>query len=275
MVWAFGPDGREFYTPGSESASMMQVTSNHALGQIGMRSWRSAKEVVAQFGPFLNPDSEYSPLDPYFLSWFRGCLQRVMFYGRSPFAFEGREIAAWALSLNTVLSRGTDAMAFVAKVAATHELHCVIEGTDRAWAAEMVNQAVAEGILRNMQPGTTIPLTCWAELRKLLLEDDSQPVVLSSSMGDDFPQLPDSWEPDRSEEKREESWGDLLVEEQFALGLAELLTEPPTGDWNPPLGPESLRGTRFRHELDYFDLIDNDTEKVRAALAVRPVKEDS
>lgn len=285
MIWSFGPAGKELNIPGYEAANMLALPMEWATREIGIPSWTSSQQAVDAFGQYLDPQGDYVPGDPYYLGWFKARVQGSMFAGMSPFAFEGRPISPWALGLNEVLHHGSDALAFIAKVAATHELHCMIEGPQRRWAAEMLNQGIEEGLLRVFVPGTDRRTSHWQELIHELLEDPWMPVVLSGSMTEPFPEPPQGWRAmapadypddkayDKARDERYERWTDLTDEQQFALGVAALRDEPASGDWNPPLSAENMRAVTFRHTLRYTDLIENDEAKVRAALAGRTLED--
>lgn len=102
----------------------------------------------------------------------------------TPLNFAGREWDMFALQLNTALVFGSDPMRFVARVHGQCEIHGYVEGQDRDWLAEIVEEGLESGVLR---PETQGYGKGWQDLISLLQRRQNCPVVMSYSVTDGFP----------------------------------------------------------------------------------------
>lgn len=191
------------------------------------------------------------------------------------------------LELNTALIAGSDPIALAAKIDGWCEKHTWVEGPDRAWLADVIEQGLTAGLYRqgmgwdaraseyDQGPGV-VPL---------LRARDDEPVVLShsvsesfpnSSVGDWMPPWPEGVERDwnaLSEEQqavrsqRDEEWYELPAERQWEISMAGLRTERP---W-ARLSAETLRTRTFHLPVTVYDLFASDRdERLRAVLGGQP-----
>lgn len=124
------------------------------------------------------------------------------------------------LDLNTALVAGSDPVRLAAKLNGWCEQHCWVEGPDRKWLADIIDEGLRTGLYRrgfwyvgevtNMpakdHPNRKWSDQGWDDVLALLRESDDGPVVLSYSVTDGFPNskiagwepppMPDGWEPD-------------------------------------------------------------------------------
>lgn len=134
----------------------------------------------------------------------------------------------FAMALNSVLTDGNRAAQLAAKIHGQCEIHCYVEGEDRAWMAEIVEEGLATRIFRPNQ-GWAIgkPNTPgWEALAEFLCEDSETPVVASYSVCDSFPGphlAPVGWAHDP--EDPWEAWSELSPDEQWAMAMQSLREE--------------------------------------------------
>lgn len=227
------------------------------------------------------------------------------------------EIAAVRLGtaemrLNTALRLGDDVIKLVVKLAGWGESHAWFDGKDRAWAADLIGQGLKTGVLRGGMwyvdgpcedglpkdhPARKWSDMGWGDVVAHLRSRDDEPVVLSYSVGGDFPNravagwtpppMPEGWAPEwarsdagRAEwegdygdtEKREaryrsdagDQWYDLPETRRWEMAMAGLKEHSP---WLR-LGPDTLDYWTFGPGVTVFDLYAPDRdERVRAAAA--------
>lgn len=155
---------------------------------------------------------------------------------------DGVPVDSWDLVLNTVLAAGTDALRLLARLHAQCEIHARVEGEHRAWLAGIIEAGRAERVLRQ-QVG-------WEEVAAMLRRRDDEPVVMSYSVCDQFPNRSAStW---TSPSADGDEWYDLPNDEQWKHGMEWLRGE----GGGSVLSPENWETYRFGHQLSAFDLLD-------------------
>jgi hypothetical protein len=132
----------------------------------------------------------------------------------------GHDLHTTNIGMNTTLTYGSDIIRFAAKIHGWCEIHPWIEGADRAWFADLIDQGLIAGAYRsglwyvdgpcegNPQdhPDRQWSDQGWESVRDLLRSSSTEPVVLSFSGCDQFPRrttttwtptpLPNDWQPD-------------------------------------------------------------------------------
>src|SRR5688572_15606485 len=113
--------------------------------------------------------------------------------------WRGRPLSGWGLVLNTAAVVGNDAVKLAARLNAQSEIHAWIDGPDRAWVADMIEQAVISGVYHsslrqkgmNGMPGelsrTTVSDSGWENVMGFLRSSSTEPVVTHYSITDEFP----------------------------------------------------------------------------------------
>ena len=96
---------------------------------------------------------------------------------------DGEEWNLFNCALNTMVVLGSDPMKFIARVHAQCEIHAWVDGPNRKWFADIVDEGVKIGVLRKETQG----YEGWEEVAKLLHESDEGEVVMSYSVCDSFP----------------------------------------------------------------------------------------
>lgn len=218
------------------------------------------------------------------------------------FGVADQRLHCFDVSLNTALAEGPDAVALAAKIHGLCELNGWIDGPDRKWLADLIDDSLQAGVYRHglwYEPAAGAQRKWsdqgWGDVTALLRESDDGPVVMSYSVCDGFPNsdiadwepvVDDDWLPewaadgagraewdeltddDRAERRKDhavEEWDDLPAEEQWRLGMEGLRTNRP---W-ARIGPDNLRTQMFGPVLTAYDLLAPDRdERVRAACAM-------
>lgn len=189
--------------------------------------------------------------------------------------WRGEPLPAWDISLNTALVVGNDQVKFLARMHAQCEIHGWVDGPDRGWLADLMQQGRDTGLYR--------PEQGWEDVIALLRRRDDEPVVMSYSVCDQFPNpyasdwmpawpdgKPQKWdalsEAEQEERSaREEAWYDLPDAEKWERGLRWLRTQPGLG----ALRPDDWQTFRFGRGITVFDLLAPDhAERLDQALGL-------
>jgi|SRR5688500_11855298 len=187
--------------------------------------------------------------------------------------WRGRPLSGWGLVLNTAAVVGNDAIKLAARLHAQSELHAWIDGPDRAWVADMIEQAVISGVYRSrlkssdhqMPDRVITSYSGWGELITFLRSASDEPVVTHYSITDEFPNpavagFQAGWE----------AWEDLPADEQWRRGMEGLRS----GTWSRrftglQIKPDDWHTFRFHHTLTAFDLFAPDRdERLDRALGI-------
>lgn len=149
-----------------------------------------------------------------------------------PLVIDGTEVDVWDINLNTAIALGNDAVKLAARIHAQCEIHAWVDGPNRAWLAAIIQGGRASGFYR-ADAG-------WEAVIELLLSRDDEPVVLSYSVTDPFPNvhtsdrmpdwpagLPERWDAltEAQQEEREriaEEWYELDEATQWAACMPTL-----------------------------------------------------
>ncbi|WP_037162404.1 hypothetical protein [Rhodococcoides fascians] len=180
-------------------------------------------------------------------SWRLEMAMSGLFSGERPvFEFNGQQLASWELLLNTAIATGSDTLRLMTRIDAQCEIHARVDGEDRAWFADLIEQGRGNKILR--------PESGWEDVIELARSIDDGPIVMSYSVCDGFPGASaTTWTPS-TDDDGEADWDafyDLSDDEQWARGL-DWLT-----DHGPRLQPSEWETYRFSHGVSGFDLAED------------------
>lgn len=232
---------------GSERAHMTITLSELAFSFVPTGMWskdRLLEKLRPSFERPSNPDNHTDWL------WFVDRLKLHMAAsGReSLFFHEGKPLSTFSLILNTALAVGSDALALFAKIHGACEIHARVEGPDRAWVADVIQQGLDSGLYRKGMG--------WPDLQVVLRERDDLPVVTSFSVTGSFPNewiaQQGGWQPELDEEDEpvnEDEFSELEDEERWRYCMTALRADSGT----TVISPEGLR-RRFGHEKSFLDL---------------------
>ncbi|PZG16487.1 hypothetical protein C1I95_17600 [Micromonospora craterilacus] len=201
--------------------------------------------------------------------------------------------------MNTALAAGSDPVRLAAKLRGYGEGHAWVEGSDRAWLADIIDQGLEAGIYRRglWRSGTPDgPRDQWTDLGwqqviGFLRSRDDEPVVTSYSVTDGFPNraiadwtppVDPQWRPDWADGGGANEWSEMTASEQDSWRrdhAAEQWYDLPDGErWElamaglrrtrpwARLAPDTLSEVAFGWPVSVYDLFAPDSaERVRAA----------
>lgn len=166
----------------------------------------------------------------------------------------GRELSCWELALNTAIVIGSDVINWCARLHATCEIYGYVEGVHRTWLADIIERGRVDNVLR--------PEMGWEEVVTLLRSRDDEPVVMSYSVTETFPNRTIAgWRATRTTEDDEDEddedddrWYDLPVERQWELAMKGLREQNTRAAVD--LHPGMWRTRGFGHGYSVFDFLE-------------------
>lgn len=178
--------------------------------------------------------------------------------------WNGHHVDEFTLALNTALVVGGDALRLSARMHGSCEIHGWVNGSNRAWLADVVEEGLARGVLRRAHQ---TQYENWPGVAALLRHTAHTPVVMSYSVTESFPNAELARPPTKpynemTEDERDardaeiEAWDELDAGTQWEQALAALQT----ADEGLEIKPEDWTTFRFTHRLSAFDLLAEDWE---------------
>lgn len=264
---------------GSERAWMSVLVSDLATGLLHLRDYSRQKLLRSLVHPD-HPLAKHSYTGGS-MSWHTAydlALTQGGWPGDKPLIqYDGKEIDGFQLILNSALTVGSDAVKLAARLHGQCEIHTWVEGPDRAWLAHVIDSGLQDGVFRAGRSQG------WDDVSCLLRENDTEPVVTSYSVTDDFPSyMIGDWMPpwpdgvpqvfdnlsDADQETRQiraDQWYELSGSEQWDISMNGLRAD----HRGLQLRPDNFRSYRFGHRLSVLDLFAHDWEtRVRGALGI-------
>jgi len=206
-------------------------------------------------------------------------------HGTCRVTYQGHPLRPGSISINTALAVGSAPVQLAARLHNQCEIHCWVDGPNRAWLADLIGTGLATGVFRDT-PGRT---GGWAAVAAFLHETDTEPAVTSYSVCDQFPNpdastwmpawpdgVPERWDAlDKATQDertdRSEAWNDLTDEEQWRHGMDWLRAQPGRLELVPEDFGASSRFGFGGNPLTWLDFEQSDAEaRVRAALGLDP-----
>jgi hypothetical protein len=193
-------------------------------------------------------------------------------YRRSALTWRGQDVDTWTLGLNTVMALGSEPVQLAARLHAQCEIHAWVDGPNRAWLADIIDEGVETGIMRPHPDMDDIEKTGWQAVTTLLRRTDSEPVVTSYSVCEQFPNsyastyLPpwpegvtEEWDALTEKQQREretlsDAWYDLPGGEQWRMGMEWLRVQR----GGLELEPEGFYDFGFGNGFSWLDLTDGE-----------------
>jgi hypothetical protein len=239
---------------GSERAHLSAFAKDMASAYIGPHSEDNLRAL-------LPPGHHLAPVEPgpTFHMWYATCLRT----GDELAQFDGRALQSFALTLNTALQLGNDAVKLAARIDGQCEIHGWVDGPNRAWLAGIISNALDDGLYRREVQGHP---TGWQDVLRLLMQRDDEPVVMSYSVCDSFPNpVAAGFEIDPEWGADWDTFADRSTEEQWARSMPALRDETRGLE----LRPDDWQDFRFEHRLSMRDLTRDDYQgRIRAALGL-------
>jgi hypothetical protein len=253
---------------GSERAHLSLLAKATAMGRVASRPLRFRSLLPSgHYLTRLQPDQPEAWASSY---------ETSLRTGSAVIEYRGQPIESFALLLNTALESGDDALVLAARIDGQCEIHGWVDGPNRGWLADKMQAAVDSGVFRQgfwfegRAGGKPVwSVQGWAEVIALLRGRDDEPVVMSYSVCDGFPNpvvagvapaIED--DPDGEYEGAREAFSELPKPEQWAACMAELRT----GVNGLEFKPDNWGEFRFVHRLSMLDMMADDwEERVREA----------
>lgn len=171
---------------------------------------------------------------------------------------DGRKLDPFDFVLNTAYRMGSDAVKLLTRLHGQCELHCYVEGPDRAWLAGIIARGRKQGVLRK-----PFAYDGWDALANMLLRRDDESVVCSYSVCESFPnQGVADWDPpavmdvDGFEDLDYDAWYDLSSEEQWDLATSGLRARDEGYTYTGRICPATWDDYVFGHGVSAFDLME-------------------
>jgi hypothetical protein len=194
---------------GGERAWLGYVCSSVAIGLLNTR-WNAGKlRPLVRPGHYLH-DPRYDT-DTAWASAFETAFSVGL--DGDLLIFDGKPVSTFSVTLNTAMRVGNDAVQLAARIHGQCELHCYAEAGDRKWLAEIINRGLGTGVFRKNTGHREHE--SWEAVYRFLRESETEPVVLSFSGGDQFP---NPWEL----EQDDGDWDGLSLDEQWHIGMEAL-----------------------------------------------------
>lgn len=218
---------------GFERAYFSNLLANIALNILNFDFYEEAlKKSIAE----ADPDNYLMALPHRFKTdfpiWFRTSYGKKMM-------IRGKLEDVFLLQLNTALAIGNDSIKLAARIHGQCEIHCFVEGTNRRWLAEIIRKGRQIGLYRHK--------VGWEQVVTLLELDDQEPVVLSYSVCESFPNASIAG---YGTESDEDAWYTLSLEEKWNLALSGLRKEP-----GLEIKPENQNEFFFGYGVTAFDIV--------------------
>lgn len=154
----------------------------------------------------------------------------------------GRRLDPFTLQLNTALTIGGDPLRLLVRLHGQCEIHAWVDGANRAWLASIMQDALDQQVLR--------PDEGWEQVIPFLRSRSDEPVVLSYSVTDQFPnQHVAKWRDDRDGD----DWYDLSAEQQWTMAMEKLRAQNGLLE----MKPETWSEIRFGGGESFFTVLNH------------------
>lgn len=229
---------------GSERAHLAHVAQTAGVAALELDDWdgKNAVALVSMMDDpkgrwnYLRRDAELAARQHGADVWVDGVrnprasliqsLKTSLAVGGFDMKIDGFPVHSLNLILNTAVVAGSDPMKLAAKIHGWCESHAWVDGPDRAWLADVIDEGLADGIYRRrllvqsgLDPDSPLEFQSqgWEDVQKLLRIQDDEPVVMPYSVCEQFPNpyiadweppvMPDGWEPEWvDDEASREEW---------------------------------------------------------------------
>lgn len=156
-------------------------------------------------------------------------------------------------ALNTALAIGGDQLKLAARLHGQCEIHTFVEGSNRAWLANIIEGGLHLGIFRSNSG--------WENIVELLRSSSDEPVVTSFSVCNQFPNSGVAiqagvWSPPETTDEDDDTWDKLPASEQWRLAMDALRIQNQSG-YRIELKPDDWEGYRFGDGVTAFDIVNH------------------
>ncbi len=255
-IYFHSPSG-EAVLRGSERAWLANLATSIAEGLLKIEGGEDAERLLKLVPPdhHLRKSADGSP--GWFAPWKRTFhLSWSGMFSERTFTWRGQPLNPFSINLNTALKIGNDPIKLAARLHAQCEIHAWVDGPNRAWLADIIDEGLEAGLYRCTLRRDADSFGCasetdqgWNDVTALLRLCDDEPVITSHSSGDQFP---------CSTTADYRAWEALSADERWAAAMAELRADTESG---LELTPADWKTFNFRHGLTAFDLNAADMEQ--------------
>lgn len=161
---------------------------------------------------------------------------------------DGKPFDLFHLALNSAVEWGNRSIQLCAKLHAQSEIHAYCEGADRAWLADLIQEALDCQVFRADPFGHD----GWQAVIEFLRSRDDEPVVTSFSVTDSFPNqdhAPDGFL-DEDPDTAWEQWDEVSDTQKWEWGMAAIRAVP-----SLQINAEMLSG-RYGHSMSGRDFME-------------------
>jgi hypothetical protein len=151
---------------------------------------------------------------------------------------ENKLIDTFSLALNTAIRLGSNPLKLIARLHGQCEIHAYIEGENRNWAADVIEEGRSFNLLRKNMG--------WEDAITLLRKRSDSPIVTSYTVCDPFPSKPEQLSMDY------EVWDNLKYETQWDVAIKALREKSKTAKLE--IKPDN--DVLFNDGLTGFDIMD-------------------
>lgn len=255
---------------GGERAWLGGLCSDVTSGILDVRRHEDARDAVRELvrPGFLPPYPEHGAPN-YFEDFSRWCSSAELAIRAGDdglLNYRGTTLDGFSLTLNTACQLGGHPLKLAARIHGQCEIHCYCEGIDRAWLAGIIDEGLDSGTLRHLSRyWPDLAGKEWEDIARFLRDRDDEPVVLSYSVCDSFPnEYTAHWE---APDDNEDAWYDLPFAERWDLSMRGLRES----GGGLRLDPADWGTFHFGHGLSAFDLRAPDwSDRLTAALSPDP-----
>lgn len=263
---------------GSERAWLAGLINNLAVGTLNLGSHWTPEHLrkLMHPGHYLNKSGQDVDWQAQWAQSYATAFHVGIDRGTPLVQYQNREIDTFTLALNTALVLGSDALKLGARLHGQCELNCWIDGPNRSWAADIIDQGLDAGVYRE---GPDEDPQGWRDVATLLRARDDESVVISDSTGSGFPDphvggwmpawpegIPETWagwdmmtDAQKAErDERQDAFHDLDFAEQWRISMAALRAKKGHG---LEIRPDNWQRFRFGHRLSVLDIMASDWEQ--------------
>lgn len=269
VIYFHSPSG-DARLAGSERAHMGGMVDDMATGLLGIFHHRDTLMELLPAGHYLADlsNSRYSPGLGYWVMDYGNVFR--MGFGDALMHYRGHALDSFVLALNTAMRVGNDQLKLAARLHGQCELHCWVDGPNRSWLATIIQQGLESGIFRrSLWQGYP---TGWEGVLALLWSRDNEPVVVSYSGTNGFPEPFDAdWEgkpaPGGDGDELYEAWEALTAEQRWEAGMRSLRAQ----DGWLEITPADWEDYHFGDGLSVLDITAHDwRHRLNQALDLEP-----
>lgn len=278
---------------GSERAWLGSLVNQIATGVLDLDGFETAERLKKYVHPSHYMASKDTTSPGWVSSWASGYATAFRVgWGDPLICYQGRTLSTFSFALNTAVLLGNDQIKLAARIHGQSEIHAWVDGPNRGWLAEIMQAGLDSGIYRkgyhydDHAGAKQWQSMGWEDVIALLRARDDEPVVMSYSVCDSFPNadigdyLPawpegiprthegyDSFTEAQKEERQDayEAWYDMEEAEKWRISMAGLRASSKGLE----IKPEDWATFRFTHELSVLDLLAPDADERLAAAVER------